>query len=75
MTHPSATLGFSHLFSAALAELALHLPSLQYLGKVLEKRRVSAAKVWVIRKELRQLERDLIVNGQLDNRWRDSFLS
>ena len=25
MTHPSGTLGFSHLFSAALAEFALHL--------------------------------------------------
>ena len=33
MTHPSGTRGFSHLFSAALAELALHLASLQYLGK------------------------------------------
>ena len=28
------TLGFSHLFSAALAEFALHLASLQYLGNV-----------------------------------------
>ena len=33
MTHPSGTFGFSHLFSAALAEFALHLASLQYLGK------------------------------------------
>ena len=33
MTHSSDTFGFSHLFSAALAELALHLASLQYLGK------------------------------------------
>ena len=33
ITHPSGTRGFSHLFSAALAELALHLASLQYLGK------------------------------------------
>ena len=33
MTHPSGTRGFSHLFSAALAEFALHLASLQYLGK------------------------------------------
>jgi hypothetical protein len=33
MTHPSGTRGFNHLFSAALAELALHLASLQYLGK------------------------------------------
>ena len=37
MTHPSGTLGFSHLFSAAMAEFALHLASLQYLGK---------AKLW-----------------------------
>ena len=33
MTHPSGTRGFNHLFNAALAELALHLVSLQYLGK------------------------------------------
>ena len=33
MTHLSGTLGFSHLFSAALAEFALHLASVQYLGK------------------------------------------
>ncbi len=33
MTHPSGTLSFSHLFSAALPEFALHLASLQYLGK------------------------------------------
>ena len=33
MTHPSGTLSFSHLFSTALAEFALHLASLQYLGK------------------------------------------
>ena len=33
MTHPSGTRGFNHLFNAALAELALHLVSLQYFGK------------------------------------------
>ena len=33
MTHPSGARGYSQLFSAALAELALHLVSLQYLGK------------------------------------------
>ena len=33
MTHPSGTRGLNHLFNAALAELALHLVSLQYLGK------------------------------------------
>ena len=33
MTHPSSTRGFSHLFSVALAELALYLASLQYFGR------------------------------------------
>ena len=33
MTHPSGTRGFSHLLSAALAELDLHLISSQYFGK------------------------------------------
>ncbi len=33
MTQPSSTCGFSHLFSAALAELSLYLVSLQYFGK------------------------------------------
>ena len=33
ITHPSGTLGFNHLFSAPLTEFALHLASLQYLGK------------------------------------------
>ena len=33
MTHLSGTRGFNHLFNAALAELALHLVSLQYFGK------------------------------------------
>ena len=33
MTHPSGTRGLSHLLSAALAELDLHLVSLQYFGK------------------------------------------
>ena len=33
MTHPFGTLGFSHLFNAALVEFALHLALSQYLGK------------------------------------------
>ena len=33
ITHVSGTRGFNHLFSAALAELALHLFALQYFGK------------------------------------------
>ena len=40
----------------------------------LEKRRVSAAKGREIRKELSQMERELIANGLLDKHWRDSFL-
>jgi hypothetical protein len=39
----------------------------------LEKRRENAAKGREIRSELRQMERELIVNGLLDKRWRDSF--
>ncbi len=33
MTHPSGTYSCSHLFNAPLAELALAVFSLQYLGK------------------------------------------
>ena len=39
----------------------------------LEKRRASAAKGREIRKELRQMERELIANGLLDKHWRDNF--
>ena len=41
----------------------------------LEKRRENAAKGREIRKELRQMERELIAGGLLDKHWRDSFLS
>ena len=41
----------------------------------IEKRRASAARGREIRKELRQMERELIANGLLDKHWRDSFLS
>ena len=41
----------------------------------LEKRRDNAAKGREIRKELRQMERELIAGGLLDKHWRDSFLS
>ena len=41
----------------------------------LEKRRKNAAKGREIRKELRQMERELITSGLLDKNWRDSFLS
>ena len=41
----------------------------------LEKRREHAAKGRQIRKELRQMERELIADGLLEKHWRDSFLS
>ena len=41
----------------------------------LEKRRENAARGREIRKELRQVERELIAGGLLDTNWRDSFLS
>ena len=41
----------------------------------LEKRRENAAKGREIRKELRQMERELTAGGLLDKHWRDSFLS
>ena len=39
----------------------------------LEKRRARAAKGREIRRELCQMERELIANGLLDKRWRDNF--
>ena len=41
----------------------------------LEERRANAAEGLEIRKELWQTERELIANGLLCKRWRDSFLS
>jgi hypothetical protein len=41
----------------------------------LEKRRVYAPKGREIRKELRQMERELIAGGLLDKHWRGGFLS
>ena len=41
----------------------------------LQKRRASAAKGQEIRKELRQMERELIAGGLLGKHWRDSYLS
>ena len=43
-------------------------------GKLV-KQRASAAKGREIRKELRQMERDLIASGLLDKHWRDIFPS
>ena len=45
----------------------------KYTKDKLEKRRENAAKGREIRRELRQMERELIANGLLDKRWRDSF--
>ena len=39
----------------------------------LEKRKANAAKGRAIRKELRQMERELIAGGLLDKHWRSSF--
>ena len=41
----------------------------------LERQRENAARGREIRKELRQMERELIAGGLLDKHWRDSFLS
>jgi len=46
----------------------------KYTKDKLEKRRENAAKGREIRRELRQMDRELIANGLLDKRWRDSFL-
>ena len=45
----------------------------RYTKDKLEKRRENVAKGRVIRKELRQLERDLIAGGLLDKHWRKSY--
>ena len=46
----------------------------RYTKDKLEKRRENAAKGRQIRKELRQMERELIAVGLLDKHWHDSFL-
>ena len=45
----------------------------KYTKDKLEKRRENAARGREIRRELRQMERELIADGLLDKRWRDSF--
>ena len=47
----------------------------RYTKDNLEKRRENAAKGREIRKEIRQIEHELIADGLLDKHWRDSFLS
>ena len=53
--------------------LAATLRHGKYTKDKLEKRRENAARGREIRRELRQMERELIANGLLDKRWRDSF--
>lgn len=45
----------------------------RYTKDKLEKHRENAAKGREIRKELRQMERELVAVGLLDKHWRDSF--
>jgi hypothetical protein len=45
----------------------------KYTKDKLEKQRMNAAKGREIRRELRQMERELIATGLLDKHWRDSF--
>ena len=45
----------------------------KYTKEKLEKQRMNAAKGREIRKELRQMERELVAVGLLDKHWRDSF--
>jgi hypothetical protein len=54
---------------------AANLRHVKFTKDKLEKRRENAAKGREIRKELRQMERELIAGGLLDKHWRDSFLS
>ena len=61
---------------AGLARIsAANLRHREFTKDKLQKRRANAAKGREIRKELRQMERDLIASGLLDEHWRDSFLS
>ena len=45
----------------------------KYTKEKLEKQRMNAAKGREIKKELRQIERELIAGGLLEKHWRDSF--
>ena len=53
--------------------MAANLRHRKFTKDKLEKRREHAAKGREIRKELRQMERDLIASGLLDRHWRASF--
>ena len=54
---------------------AANLRNGKFTKDKLEKRHENAAKGRKIRKELRQMERELIAGGLLDKHWRDSFPS
>ena len=54
---------------------ALNLLHGKFTKDKLEKQRENAAKGREIRKELRQMERELIAGGLLDKHWRGSFPS
>ena len=55
--------------------LAANLRHGKFTKDKLEMQRDNAAKGREIRKELRQMECELIAGGLLDKHWRDSFLS
>jgi hypothetical protein len=57
------------------ADLGGNLRHGNFTKDKLEKRRENAAKGREIRRELRQMERELIADGLLDKHWRDSFPS
>ena len=55
--------------------LAANLRNGKFNKDELEERRENVARGQEIRKELRQMERELIAGGPLNKHWRDSFLS
>ena len=55
--------------------LAANLRHGKFTKDKLERQRENAVKGREIRKELRQMERELIAGGLLDKHWRDSFPS
>ena len=55
--------------------MAANLRNGKFNKDELEERRENVARGQEIRKELRQMERELIAGGPLNKHWRDSFLS
>jgi len=70
--HGGASTGPKTIEGRARISLA-NLRHGKYTKDKLERKRQNAAKGQAIRKELRQLERELIATGLLDKHWRDSF--